>query len=160
MLNFWLHELLSTGCFCIWHRSVGSYRPFSCWDLLSSKNPDGLIMKPSHFLQIMDDPKYSFMTWPRICLDETPEMVVMVLTAPKNFDSRSKIRETLYEFNVNSTNKVKPLFLIGGSGGGLDTLQVWSLAPQCLELPFFTIATVQLLEKVFFWNTPSCQHQK
>ena len=117
---------------------------------MSSKNPDGLIMKPSHFLQIMDDPKYSFMTWPRICLDETPEMVVMVLTAPKNFDSRSKIRETLYEFNVNSTNKVKPLFLIGGSGGGLDTLQVWSLAPQCLELPFFTIATVQLLEKVFF----------
>jgi len=73
--------------------------------------------------KIMDDPKYSFMTWPRICLDETPEMVVMVLTAPKNFDSRSKIRETLYEFNVNSTNKVKPLFLIGGSGGGLDTLQ-------------------------------------
>ena len=49
----------------------------------------------------MDDPQFSFLTTPKVC-DDPPDMLVMVLTAPKNIKERNAIRKGLASFNANS----------------------------------------------------------
>ena len=82
----------------------------------------GCPRKPTDTITIMDDPQFSFLTHPRVC-DDPPDMLVMTLTAPKNLKERNAIRKSLSSFNANSKHVLKPIFLIGSSGGGLDKLQ-------------------------------------
>ena len=105
--------------------------------------------------QIMDDPNITFLTKPKVCNIKSPNLLVMVLTAPKNLPQRKAIRDSIMEFNSNSNKGefvhavlskittiqflcgicfkidvcvfsvavIRPLFLLGYTGGGLPDMQ-------------------------------------
>ena len=80
-------------------------------------------VKYAYFLQIVDDPKVSFLTTPSICRSKSPDLVVMVLTSPTNFKERSHIRSMIRDFNENSLHQLMPVFLMGISRTGQEDAQ-------------------------------------
>ena len=88
--------------------------------LSKSYNPCPLYLRHAYFLQIVDNPKVSFITTPSICKSKSPDLVVMVLTSPTNFKARSHVRSMIRDFNENSLHQLKPIFLMGISRTGQE----------------------------------------
>lgn len=80
----------------------------------------GCPKSPDDSLRIMHEPSISFVTKPDVC-SPPPYMLIMCLTAPKNFQQRAAIRKQIRDFNAKSNYVLRPLFVIGQ--GGLPAIQ-------------------------------------